>query len=294
MTLQQARVMANLDPCDTAFFVSVPESALSTYSGGPQTPRVACEPLRFAQSLVRSDIRFRVFLVQQARTFTGIDVAAALLAGIAGIVDDRLLIVKGVLSFILSHKPFNRKGRTMLMLGETSGRFIKIKEMLEEWENDEHGNELGDFQCFRAAMALSQIDRLRPLRGPRDHMYSFVILSQALNLAESKTSFYLNKNDLRKTLSRLADRLIGLEHDHTERIRLPDYARIWDFPLNPPAIEGIDEKSIAKRLYNLYPAAQVERNNTMQHAELWTAHLPSAEFRHLTHRNPNRKGNSNA
>ena len=136
-------------------------------------------------------------------------------------------------------------------------------------------------------MALAQLDRLRPLKGTG---YSFVKLAQALNLAEPTTSFHLSEGDLRKTLSRLTDRLIGPGEKGVERVRLPEYARKHEFPLNPPIIAGISEKEVPKRLYTACSSLQLERRASINGVNLWAARLLETNFRHLPLRKLNTKG----
>ena len=274
--------MADFDPITTTIFVSVSDKVLSVRDDGLRAPRVACESLDLAQGLVQSNPRSRVILVCQAgiSAFTALDAVASLLGGMAGLVEDRLLIAEGVLDSVLCLHHLDRKGRLMLMLGESADRLQGIQAMLAEWELDDEADDIVDLKCFRAAMALAQLDRLRPLRGPGDP-YSFVKLAQALNLAESKTLFRLSPGDLRKTLSKLADRFIGLESEHVERVKLPEYARKRDFPPNPPVIRGIPEREISRRLYLACSSIRVERQGLTNGVELWSARLPMEELRHL-------------
>src|SRR5436305_12448763 len=106
LTLEQAQRTA-LDPSETAVFVSVSEEALSFRGNGTRANRVACKSLEVAQALVQTDSRLRVVLVRPASAFTAIDVVAALLAGMAGLIDDRHLIVDGVLDAVLGGRHFD-------------------------------------------------------------------------------------------------------------------------------------------------------------------------------------------
>ena len=296
ITRQKAQQsIATLDPAGTTVFVSVSEGALSSRGAGPRTPRVACESLAVAQALVRQEVRLPVLLVSQAglSAFSGIDTAAALLAGMAGLLDDRLVIADGVLQVALRHQHLRSGGRTMLMMGESPGRMRKIREMLEEWELDEESSEIGDLNCFRVAMVLAQLERLQPLRGP-GKPFSFVKLAQSLSLADTRMSFRRNSGDLRKTLSTLADRLLAPEHEDAELLRLPDYVRGREFPRNPPVIAGIPEEDIARRLYIACSRAEIKPAGSTPYTEWWVAYLSDREFRHLPRRKSKNKGESYA
>jgi hypothetical protein len=287
ITIQHARhQVATYNPLDTAIFISVADKTLSHRSHNPTASRVACESLEVAQSFVHLDPRFRVVLVRQAgvAVFTGVDTTAALLAGMAVVIDDRLLLADGVFSSILTYRHLDRKDRAMLMAGEPKERFLKLKAMLDEWMLTDEGGDVIDLKCFRVSMALSQLDCLHPLPGS-GHKYSFEKLARSLNLAAPTTSFRLSEVDLRKALGLLTDRFLPTEHAHAERVRLPAYAREREFPFNPPAIKGIQEKDMPKRLYSACIDARTEKYGAVTE-ELWIARLPLSEFRHLPRINP--------
>src|ERR1700681_1149403 len=159
LTMKEAR-MADFDPITTTIFVSVSDKVLSVRDDGLRAPRVACESLDLAQGLVQSNPRSRVILVCQAgiSAFTALDAVASLLGGMAGLVEDRLLIAEGVLDSVLCLHHLDRKGRLMLMLGESADRLQGIQAMLAEWELDDEADDIVDLKCFRAAMALAQLD----------------------------------------------------------------------------------------------------------------------------------------
>jgi hypothetical protein len=277
---QSQYIRETFDPSDTTVFVTVSERTLSYRDDSPQATRVACKSLEVAQALTRLDTRFRVFLIRQAGVadFTGVDTAAALIAGVAGLVDDRLLMTEGMLDMVLGHSHCDLHGRTMLIVGEPAARLRKIREMLGEWALIEEGSDAIDLNCFRAALALAQLDRLQPLRGP-GYPYSFVKIAHALNLAKPITSFHLTQGDLRKTLSTLADRLLGSDREHFERLRLPDYARHWEFPSNLPVVEGVPETEIGKRLYIACSSVEIEPRGSSGGVDLWAARLSTTEIR---------------
>jgi hypothetical protein len=202
-----------------------------------------------------------------------------MLAGIAGVVEDRLLIADGVFDLVIDQKHLDSRGRIMLLLGEPATQLKKIKTVLEEWEAaDDEGDDLG---CFRLAMALARLDQLRPLRGSGEPN-SFVKLARALNLAVSKTSFRLSEGDLRRLLSKLANRLIGPDHEHRERTKLPEYTRRCGFSRNLPIIEGLPGRESAKRLYSATSSIVLELRGSAHEVELWAARLPLRDFRNLT------------
>jgi hypothetical protein len=282
VTRQQARRSWMLDR-DAVVFVSISARKLSFRGDNTGEQRTNFEAWAIAQWLARSESR--VILVSEAGTspFTGVDTAAAMLAGMAGVVDDRLLIAGGVFDLVIDQNHVGRRERTMLLLGEPAAQLKNIKNVLDEWEStDDEGDDAG---CFRVAMALAQLDQLRPLCGSGEST-SFVKLARALNMAAPKTSFRLSEGDLRKLLSRLANRLIGPDHEHRERIRLPDYVRKCGFSPCPLMIDGIPEKESAKRLYKATSAIALELRGSAHETNLWAARLPFREFRHLTASRP--------
>jgi len=282
--LQASQMNARTLPKETAFFVSVPERDLSRRQGLAQT-RVACDSLRVAQALVRSGTQVRVVLVAQAGStqISGIETAAALLAGMSGLIDDRLLLEDDILRLLLTTKHLNQNNAVMVVAGEPARRLRRAKALLDTWGLDDEGDEVIDLKCFRSAMALAQLDRLRPLRGHGDP-YSFVKLADALNIAEPQTSFRLSPGDLRKALSVLAARLLGSDHDRVERLRLPESARAQEFPLNLPVIASIPEKEMSKRLYSVCYSLEISRLREAGDRELWAVKLPLTHLRHLSSR----------
>jgi hypothetical protein len=283
ITIEQAQHhIAAIDSRETTIFVSIPETALSSRSGDLRSPRIACKSLNLAQSLVQANGYLRVILVLPAGTslFTGLDTVAALLAGMAGIVDDRLLIADGVLAHFLHHNHLDHRNRTMLILGDPAHRLQTMKTMLEAWSLDVESDEMIDTRCFRTALALAQLERLKPLRGP-GLLHSFDKLAQALNIEEPITSFKLSPGDLRKVMSKLADRLLSDEHEPTERLKLSEYARENGFPSHLPLVRGIPEKDVPKRLHKACLLTDIIPFAVVTGLNLWTAKLSHKEFRHL-------------
>lgn len=288
---QAQRIRENLEPVETVIFVTVHETDLSYRPG---LSRVACESLQLAQSLIQLDLSLRVFLILPAGVadFTGVDTAAALLAGMAGVLDDRLLLGDGIFDSILSQANLNPHTRMMLMLGEPAKRLKRLKHTLDEWALSDEGTDALDLNCFRAALALAQLDRLMPLRGQGDP-YSFVKLAQALNLAQPFTSFRLSLGDLRKTLSSLTGRFLGFDRENFERLSLPDLARSREFPKNLPVVVGIPEPEIGKRLYAICSSVEIEPLASSSDINLWAARIQSNLVRTIKPKKTTKRGEEN-
>ena len=230
--------------------VSVGESQLSSSPQG-NLSRTACESLAVAQTLA-GQVSGPVHLLRHtdAAALSGLEVTAVLLAGSAGVIDDRLLMSDGVLRGLLDHQFEDARSRSMLLIGRSAGATRVLVEMLKMWSEELECYGTLDAACWRAAMALAQLDELRPLRGPGDR-FSFVKLAQALNLRSADTTFQLTENDLRRVLSDLADLWLPDPEDKPERLHLPNYAKANGFPSSQPAVSGIEDHELPKRLYEI-------------------------------------------
>jgi len=271
------------DTADSLVFISVTEQALSLRSNQMGNRRTACESLQIAQTLVHRDIRSKVILVAHRGDshFTGIDAVAAMVAGIACIVDDRLLLTEGVLSSLHRHRHTNNRWRTLLAIGDTASRLRNVKDMFNEWDEDISTDGTQDAACFKTCLALAQLDKLRPLRG-HGHKYSYVQLAHALNFAEPETSFRLSVGDLRKVLSIISNRLLVEEDDYSERIYLPSRVKEkLEFPRNLPVIEGIPEREMSQILYQACRSMETVDHISIGGHESLAIRLPIKEFRHL-------------
>lgn len=236
------------DPSSTVVLVLVSEPALSSFS---DACRIACTSLKTAQMILAEDATIRLYLVIQSDhpSFTGVDAIAALLFGVSGIIEERALVDEEILQEILAHKVIDRRYRSMLVLGNTLDRIRGIKGVVEDWDNDFEADPTLDLPCWKASMALAQLEKLEPI-STGGSVFGFVNLAQALNFAVHKTSFSYTIHDLRRVLSTLAGRWLGTGHESPERVKLPDYARKHGFPSHMPVIEGILDSEMMRFLYN--------------------------------------------
>lgn len=243
------RTAKDISFANTPIFVPVSQAGSSSAGNAPGITPTLAQSFELGQLAARRD--GKVILVNQPgdSLITGIDAGAALVAGMAGIVDDRALLTDRVLKSFLTHQHIHPRWQKMLAIGETAGRLRKVKAMFEDWDEDVSSDYTQDAPSFKACMALAQLDRLNPLRG-QGHKHSYVQLARALNLAEPETSFHLSEVDLRKVLSIVANRLIPVEEDESQRIHLPSHVRNnWEFPRNLPVIEGIANRQTYQVLY---------------------------------------------
>jgi hypothetical protein len=242
----------------TMVFVSVGETDLSHRDAASGKARVLCESLSIAQRLAHDEPTYNVYLLRHsdASPFSGIDAVAALLAGVVGLVDDRVLLEEGVISALLEHRSRDRRSVSMVVAGKPATAVQDLKAMLENWEQHLEGDGGIDSACWRTAMALAQLDRLMPIGGLGEK-YSFVKLAQALNVQKAVTSFQLSESDLRKVLSALASLWISESDPSMERVRLPNYAREHGFPPNQPVVIGLDDRELPKRLYDTCKAMEL-------------------------------------
>jgi hypothetical protein len=223
----------------------------------------------------------KVILVNQPgdSLITGADAGAALVAGIAGIVDDRLLLTDRVLKSFLTHQRIHSRWETMLAVGETAGRLRNVKAMFAEWDEDDANDYSLYASCFKACMALAQLDRLNTVRG-QGRRYSYLQLARALNLAHTVTFFHLSEGDLRKVLSIIANRLIPSVDEGAERLHLPSYVKNkWEFPHCLPALNGITNREIYQVLYEVCRSVEVAESGLNLDYPTCVARLSSKELR---------------
>jgi hypothetical protein len=182
----------------TIVFISVSEADLSKRGGTGADSLLPCESLSIAQAVARDASAHSVYLLRHsdAPALTGVDELAAILGGIAGITDDRALLEDGVMSALIAHRFRDRRSRSMLVVGRSATCVRELKATLEKWEQSLDGDGTLDPACWRAAMALAQLDRLLPIRGTGDR-YSFVKLARALNVQKGLTFNTFGRRDKR-------------------------------------------------------------------------------------------------
>jgi hypothetical protein len=238
------------EPKSTLFIVTVSETELSCRNAEGEI--TACRSLTTAQRIVGDNPRARVFLVPVSNgdTLTAVDVVVALLAGIAGVVSERGLIMKEVLYSLINHQGSPRRHRSLLLIGDLSSKVEAMKNMVNDWDMDAEAEPTLDPACWRTAMALARLDKLEPVIGSAQPT-SYSSLANALNLTEPATSFRLNSDDLRRVLGTLARRWLGEDHEPVERLGLPDQARGNGFPRHHPVILG---RAHSKTNKGIYPA----------------------------------------
>jgi hypothetical protein len=251
---QAVRTVTGADVKRTVVMVSLGESELSSRASGDAGPREACESLAAAHTLATLRPAPRVFLVRHSdlSSLTGVDVVAALMSGISGVLDDRILLYDGVLPALFKHSPEDRRSRSILVIGRSVAEARALREMLNAWDVDLKGDGTADVACWRAAMALAQLEHLLPLAGP--NRFAFTRLAEMLNTLRGTTTFHLSESDLRKALSSLADLWIGKAEDQAERAQLPRRARERGFPRCQPVIVGIRDEDVPRRLYDICKA----------------------------------------
>lgn len=226
------------DPQTTVFAITVAERDLSIHTRGRPCPSRA---IRTAYEIAANRPGTRVFLVPTSRAgvLTGVDAVIAMLVGISGIVDDRGLVFHEVIHSMITPAATSRRQKSISLVGEVASRIEVTKKMLTAWSMDDQGDPTLDGACWRAAMALAELDSLEPLLvGPQP--FSFSSLAAALNLSASVTNFRLNENDLRRVLSTLARRWLPPGHRASERRRLPDCARENGMPRHRPLLPNND------------------------------------------------------
>lgn len=204
----------------------------------------------------------RSFVVTSAsyglRPLTGVDVLAYLRNGAAGVVDAAVLVAPETVEACL------------ISLARDGGRFVVgepahlLAELYgtvrEDWPSDGYG-EL-DPLCFRAALALAQITRLRPLDSGRRN-YGYTAFAAGLNARSSETGFSYTPGHLRRALARLA-RLWSPDEDldptdlsrepggldAEQRTMLPELARQNGFPSQLPALRDVPRERVPAELWN--------------------------------------------
>ena len=265
-------------------FVAVEESAFSVRKEGGTGAREASESIAVAQRLASRAQGHRVFLVRRsdASSLSGIDSAAAVMSRIAGILDDRLLLYDGALPRIVRHQVRDARHWRTLIIGRAAMQLESIMSMLNLWEERLAGDGTMDPACWRAAMALAQLEKLSPLRDGVGESYSFVKLAQTLNLRQSVTSFRLSESDLRKVLSMLADLWISASEDKSQRVNLPQRARENGFPSHQPVVAGLSDGQLPKRLYDACKAMSVVKRDSLHDGvPLLVVRIPVTEIVNL-------------
>jgi hypothetical protein len=217
------------------------------FAGVGLIPRPAAGPLVLVENLAHeSDIYW-----------TPVDTLAALRAGVVGIVNAGVLVMPEVVRELAS---VCGRGPERLLLGPAADRFEDFRRaVVEDWPSDGH-DELDEI-CFRTAVALATMDRLRPI-GVRGHKFAYSTLAHSMLARGSETSFTCGHDLLRRALSRLA-RLWNpaeeldesdLAHEpgglgEEARLFLPDLARAHGFPRRIPLVPGNPPEAVASRLY---------------------------------------------
>jgi hypothetical protein len=225
-----------------------------------------------------------IFLLRHSdqHLFSGVDVIAAMISGMAGLLDDRVLLCDGSLAAVFEHRPANTRTRSMLVIGRSVESIRQLKAMLDTWGETLSGDGTMDQACWRACMALAQLDRLLPLPSAGNR-YSFGKLAQTLNLRAAVTSFRLSESDLRKVLSILADCwLVQGWDERAERANLPRYAREHGFSQHPPVVAGVTNEDLPKRLYDACRAMDLlQREPLNQQVARILVRAPARLFNHL-------------
>jgi hypothetical protein len=153
--------------------------------------------------------------------------------------------------------------------------------MFEVWNEDVSNDTTRYAGCFKACLALAQLDKLRSIPG-QGHKYSYTQLALALNLAKSVTSFHLSSGDLRKVLSIIINQLIPPEEDESERTHLPSYVKKkLEFPSNLPVIEGISEEDIYQVLFEACYGMDVLYRDPIANHPVCAVRLPVKDVHRL-------------
>lgn len=223
-----------------------------------------CRPLEVLHSLVENNPDLPVYLIPQPNKvhITGLDAIGVSLSGASGIVDERGLIMKEILSITITHKLNNNGRRQMLLFGEMPEKIRETKTTLLEWEEDYEVETKYDYATWRTANALAQLAKLEPIIGS-GHLTSFSTLASALNLAKPMTNFQLNRDDLRRILATLARRWLAENHEPIDRFRLPDHARENGFPMVPPPIVGLDKAQAERKIYDTLKQIRIDEQSDL-------------------------------
>lgn len=256
--------------------VTASEPELS-HRGSCDERRTPCQSLEVANALARHQ-RDRVCLIRSdAPPLSGVDIVATLVGGLAAVIDERLLLSDGVLDVLLDLSPATPRWRSVVVMGRSAPAVKALGAMLNAWDEGAlRGDGTLDPACWRTAMALAQLNDLRPIAGTGDR-FSFVKLAQGLNLMEKATSFRLSEHDLRKALAILASAWLDSSTHPSERLRLPTYARDHGFPLQPPTLHGVPDKDVPRRLYDVARAMElIERAGPDADAQQIVARVPTA------------------
>lgn len=258
----------------------------SSLRNGPAGARLACKSLVLAQAIASRFSHLPVHLLRysDAPALTGIDVVAAMVSGLCGVIDDRMLLSEGALAKVLAHRANDSRSRALQVIGRSTAATWGLVAMLQAWEQNLSGDGTMDLACWRAAMALAQLPQLLPIPGLGDR-YSFVKLAQALNLQTPITSFHLTESDLRKVLSSLADLWIESTADRSERVHLPRYARAQGFPQFQPVVAGVTDEELPKRLYDASKDIVLTADEPIEDGvPRAVVRLPNRHLRHLNSR----------
>jgi hypothetical protein len=295
------------DPDTTLVFVNVSEDVLSSVitvdtpelprkrtgrrsvksdiAPSPNQSRVPCPSLEVAQRLLKSNPKARLFLAtpDDPSIFTGADVVAATLVGVAGVIDGQSLVRQPVLQAIIAHQPVGRWNRSLLLIGRHLPHdIIALKGTLERWNSDEGVEEKYYLSCWRASLALAQLLDLSPTFGGGTP-YTYARFASALNLHHSKTLFSLAEEDLRRVIGILARWLNeGDEQlDDPELVMLPEFARRAGFPQHPPAIFEVADNVLARQLYHSLQDLEIVRSEEV--AGMTTCLVEYAPKKHRRH-----------
>lgn len=276
--------LATISGSGAIVLVSMSEPALSSKPNGETEQRVACPSFSLAQTLAARSNELAIFLLRHSDQppLVAVDVIAAMMAGVAGVLDDRVLPCDGLLPLLFDHHPITTRTRSMLVVGRSVDKLREVKTMLETWDQNLSGDGTMDQACWRAAIALAQLDRLLPLPSSGDR-YSFVRLAQTLNLRSATTAFRLTESDLRKVLSMLADCWrVPTGDERADRVRLPQYARDHGFPWNPPVVQGFSDGQLPRRLYDAARAMELlERDRLGGELSRVIVRVPNRLFKRL-------------
>ena len=163
-----------------------------------------------------------VFVVPEpSATLTAPDILVLFLTGVAGVIEERLLVLEPNLSRAVSHKATSNRYRSTLLIGSSSHELAKLWHMLREWNNDDESTNQLDLCCWKASIALGQLEKIQLGMGGA-HPYTYVKYAQALIMASTKTGIRFSEDELRRAMSVLARRYLG---DHFEKFELTNFSK---------------------------------------------------------------------
>jgi hypothetical protein len=227
------------------------------------TIRVPCIAIEKAQTILKSvsDVRLYLLVPSDPSAFSGLDIVAALLSGVAGIIDESSLVDPNTIRKIVDHEPDQHWNRAMVLVGRhLQSNLMNLKDLVESWNSDDTVEDRFRLPSWRAAIALAQLEKLLPSFGG-GAVYAFTKFASALNMAKTKTLFEYHEDDLRKVLGILPRWLMKDEYlalGDSTLILLPDYARRAGFPRNPPAIQGLSDEDLSRQLYHAIQELEIE------------------------------------